>query len=199
MIIRFKEGFLYLLGILILAFGITLMVNANLGSAPWDLLSITISKETHLKVGTSSIVIQVVVLILTKIIFKTRLQIFSLVPAVLQGIFINYFLPITKNSVISPYVLLIGGCFISAIGISIYPFQGFSSNPIDNFTLEIHRCTKANLAKAKIISDVIPLMIVIILGSVPHFTTIIVYLMVPFFLNIIIRLKKILKEIKGLF
>lgn len=182
-----KRGVYYVLGIFILSVGVSLVVSASLGAGPWDLLSVTLGNRFSISVGTCLTIIQVTLLVLTMIIFKERLEILSVIPAVLQGLFMNVLLVIFARFTINPFILITVGSFVTAVGLSIYAFQGLSANPIDNFTMAIHRNSKMSVSKAKVISDLVPLVIVVIFGSIPHFTTIIVYLLVPFFLEIIIK------------
>lgn len=184
-----RNVLLYLIGLLILSIGVSMIVSANLGAAPWDLLSVTLSNKFQLTIGVWAIIVQLVMLIITKIIFKGPLEVLSVIPAIIQGVFMDLFTPIIKGLAVSPYALLILGCFVSAIGISIYAFQGMSSNPIDNFTVSIHKNSNTSLGKAKVISDFLPLIIIMLLGTIPHFTTIVVYFLVPFFLDLISKVK----------
>lgn len=180
-----KRVILYVIGIFILSLGISMIVSAGLGAAPWDLLSVAVGGRLSLSVGTSAIVIQIVVLFITKLIFKEKLEILSVIPVVIQGMFMNIMLVWLETVTMKPYVLLVLGSLISAIGVSIYAFQGLSSNPVDNFTLAIHRNLKLTLGKSKVVSDLLPLVIIVLLGVIPHYTTILVYLLVPFFLEIV--------------
>ncbi len=53
----FVKWLVFFMGLLIMSFGISLMIKANLGSAPWDVLHIGLYYQFGLSIGTWSIII----------------------------------------------------------------------------------------------------------------------------------------------
>src|SRR3954449_6124477 len=78
-------------GLLLCGTGVALMIDADLGLAPWDVLHQGIAKHAHLDIGTVAIIIGFVVLLLW-LPLKERLGIGTLCNVVLIGLTINVLL-----------------------------------------------------------------------------------------------------------
>lgn len=178
-----KHIVLYIIGIAILALGIRVIVDSDLGAAPWDLLTIGLFKKTGISIGSWQIVNNLLMIIATKVIFKKKWNFVCLIPGVLQGLLIDFYAPFIKTEYMDPYVALIFGCLLSAIGLTIYMNQGLSANAIDNFTFMIHSEKQVRMGTSKIISDSIPFIVIILLSIRIQIATILVYILVPVFMQ----------------
>lgn len=173
---------LYLIGLLILSFGISLVIKSGLGASPWDLLAIVLSDKTNIKIGSWSIVNQVLILLATSVIFCTKIKFSVIIPALIQGILMNLILSRINNLKVNPLILLLLGCALMALGLVIYTNQSFSANAIDNFTVTLRNEKKVSFGISKVITDLIPIILVMILGHRPTMFTILIYAIVPLFI-----------------
>ena len=105
-----------MVGLFIYGLGIACMVDANIGSAPWDVLAQGISVQSGFSYGLASIVVSVIVL-LTWIPLKVRPGIGSILNAICIGLFTDLWLPLVpKQTEFAP------GIFQFAIGMVIVAF-----------------------------------------------------------------------------
>ena len=183
-----KRLFWYFTGLMILSLGVTMIVSANLGASPWDLFTVALSSKTGITLGTAVVLIQATMIIVSKFLFKKPLNLFSIIPAFIQALFMDLLIVFNFNKLgLSPYMMLIVGSLLIAIALSIYPYQGYSANAVDDFTLNLNRIKKVRLGLAKIITDLIPLVIIFVMGVIPHWSSILVYFLVPLFVELVGR------------
>lgn len=175
---------LYLVGLLVLAFGISLVIKSNLGASPWDLLAIVLSDRTNIEIGSWSIMNQVLILLATSVIFRIKINFSVIVPAFIQGLLMNLILPRLSGLDMKPSILLLLGCALMALGLIIYTNQSFSANALDNFTVTLRNETRLSFGISKIITDLIPVVFVLFLGHRLTKFTILIYLLVPIFMYI---------------
>jgi hypothetical protein len=62
-------------GLYFLAFGVSVIIHANLGTATWDVLHIGLSKNFGLSIGRWVQIVGIFMVILTSFLEKTRIQI----------------------------------------------------------------------------------------------------------------------------
>lgn len=183
-----KRLFWYLMGLMILSLGVTIIVSANLGASPWDLFTVALSATSKLTLGVCVVLIQAAMILVSKFLFKKPLNLYSIIPAFIQGLFMDFLIIFDFNRLgINPYLMLVFGSLLIAIALSIYPYQGYSANAVDDFTLNLNRIKNVRLGLAKIITDLIPLIIIFLMGVFPHLSSILVYFLVPFFVEMVGR------------
>lgn len=180
-----KQVAYYVFGISILSLGIRFIVDSNLGAAPWDLLSYGLYSKIGISIGLWQIINNILMIITTKLIFKKKWNFICLIPGILQGMFIDAFAQFIHVGSYNPYVVLIVGCILSAIGLTIYMNQGLSANAIDNFTYMLHSEKGIKMGISKIICDSIPFTIVLILSINIQIATLLVYVLVPLFMQML--------------
>jgi uncharacterized protein len=132
---------IFLIGLLIMAFGIALMIKANIGSAPWDVLHIGLYYQFGLTIGTWSIIIGFFVIGLTVLLTKKRPLFGAFLNMFLVGIFIDFylFLPILKtpSSFMGKLVMLLIGIIIIGYGIGLYIGANCGAGPRDSLMLAL--------------------------------------------------------------
>jgi uncharacterized membrane protein YczE len=120
------------LGLLLCGTGVALMINADLGLAPWDVLHQGIAKHTGLPIGTVAIIVGFVVLLLW-LPLKERYGIGTLFNVVLIGLTINVLLDVLPEH--SPtgvrVAFLLVGAFLFGPGSGFYIGVGLGSGPRD--------------------------------------------------------------------
>ncbi|WP_209122850.1 YitT family protein [Alkalihalobacillus sp. BA299] len=144
---RKKLGFrwgIFMLGLVIMSFGISLMITADLGSAPWDVLHIGLTLQLGLTIGTWSIIMGFVIIGITALLTKEWPQLGAFVNMVLVGVFIDIFLffLITPDSFISKLIMLISGIIIIGYGMGLYIAPNCGAGPRDSLMLAITKKTK---------------------------------------------------------
>ena len=119
----FFQWFQVAAGLFVFAFGIHLTIYANIGLAPWDCMSMGLSKRTSLNFGTAVTIISLLVLAID-LLLKERIGFGTVMDALLTGPMIQFFqdlnpLPENRSVPVGVVCILVGFVFV-AIGMRIY-------------------------------------------------------------------------------
>lgn len=123
-----------LIGLLVFAFGLYLMIKANIGLQPWDCFAMGIAGKFGITYGRSSMIIGMAVLIID-VLLKERIGIGT----VLNGLFVGYFVDFYDWLHIVPeklpiwigIILVLIGMFIMALGYYMDMNPGLCFGPRD--------------------------------------------------------------------
>ncbi len=126
-----------------MSLGIALMIRAELGGAPWDVLHLGLSFQLGLTVGTWSIIMGVVILLLTTMLTKSLPQIGAFINMLFVGLFIDVFMWLisTPSYVFFQYIMLGLGIIIIGYGIGIYIAPRCGAGPRDSLMLALQEKT----------------------------------------------------------
>lgn len=122
-----------ILGLALFGFGIALMVLADLGLSPWEVLHQGVSRTTGVPIGTVGIITGILVLLLW-IPLRERVGIGTLCNVLVIGIVIDLTLwlaPIEPTATWHRWVLLIVGMVIIAVASGLYIGVGLGPGPRD--------------------------------------------------------------------
>jgi uncharacterized membrane protein YczE len=122
-----------LIGLVLFGFGIALMVLANLGLSPWEVLHQGISINTGIPIGTVGIITGMIVLLLW-IPLRERAGIGTVLNVLLIGVVIDLTLwlaPIEPTEAWHQWTLLIVGILIIAVASGLYIGVGLGPGPRD--------------------------------------------------------------------
>ncbi len=144
-----KQFYLRLLrlicGLILYALGIVVTLNANIGYAPWEVFHVGFSKTTGISLGTASILVGAIILILT-IMLGEKVGLGTILNMVLIGVFLDvilglHIIPSTHNFAIG-ILMLIAGLFIIALASYFYIGSAFGAGPRDSLMVALTRKTK---------------------------------------------------------
>jgi uncharacterized protein len=146
---KHKYG-LYVLGILILTLGITLTIQSDLGTSPFDALLVGLSLNVGLTVGSWEIIIALLLISCNSFLKRDRPEVLGLLTALITGIGIDLWLfllqsLITPEQWLSKLVCFGIGLVLVGIGTAIYLHTNFAPIPIDRLTLIIQELTRTNI------------------------------------------------------
>lgn len=133
--------FVFLGGLYLLAFGVSVIIQANLGTATWDVLHIGLSENFGLSIGRWVQIVGVVMVVLTSLLEKTRIQIGSVLNIVFVGFFLNQilaadFIPAPDTLTVRIIMLLVGVTIMGG-GSGMYVSSKIGAGPRDGMTLYI--------------------------------------------------------------
>jgi uncharacterized protein len=159
MSVTVKRGLFYLVGLLILSFGITMTILAGLGAGAWDALNVGLSLMTPFTVGNWVILVGIFLIILNAILSKRKPEILSLITIVILGFFIDFWLlfifpNVFITGVVLQYLVLTIGIVMMALGIATYLQAKFAVIPIDRFMFVLQDLFGVRLMVAKTIGEV---------------------------------------------
>ena len=114
-LIKMLKRIAYLVfGQLVIALGIVLVINSQLGAFPITLTNLSLSNLTGLSFGLISMLVELII-ILFCLIFKSKLGVATLFNGVLGGYFIDFtllFLPVPNQIIIKILYLLLGSIIL---------------------------------------------------------------------------------------
>ncbi|MFU1720049.1 YczE/YyaS/YitT family protein [Bacillus velezensis] len=136
----------YVLGIMILTFGISVTIQSDLGTSPFDALIVGLSVHAGLTVGSWEIIIAFLLICCNSMLKRQRPEFSGMMTAFITGIGIDMWL-FFLHRVITPELWYgKAGCFaiglvVIGIGTATYLHTNFAPIPVDRLTLIIRELT----------------------------------------------------------
>lgn len=169
-----RQIIILIISVIIIGFGASLTMKASLGIGAYDAAAMSISKTLVLKVGSVSMCINIICVLLQLIIVKKEfkpLQFLQIGVAVLSGVVINFFFySVFSEIVISNYIIrfimLVLGYIICAFSASIIMSINIVSLPLEGICLILSKKIGVNFGKVRQYADIVSILIVIILTLV---------------------------------
>ena len=178
-------------GLILYALGIVIMINANIGYAPWEVFHVGLAKTIGLSIGITSIIAGIVIVLIVTILGE-KLGLGTIASMILTGVFIDIiffinFIPIAKNLLIG-IIMLIAGLFILAVGSYFYIKSAFGVGPRDNLMVVLARRTKFPIGVCRSAIELLVTVIGWVLGGMVWIGTIISVIAIGFCIQITFRL-----------
>ncbi|CAI9388352.1 MULTISPECIES: YitT family protein [Bacillaceae] len=168
---------IFILGLLIMSLGIVLVITANLGSAPWDILNIGLHIQFGLTIGSWAIIVGFFILLIAAILSKKFPPFGALLNMVLVGIFIDFFLllpiMITPSALFNRWIMFLIGLIIMGYGMGIYISAKLGAGPRDSLMIVLSEKFGGSIAKTRLFMEAMVLIIGWILGGPVSWGTII--------------------------
>ncbi|MGL5754710.1 MAG: YczE/YyaS/YitT family protein [Paraclostridium sp.] len=185
--IRLMSGFVFC------ALGIVLMINANLGLAPWDVLHEGISKITGMTMGQSSILVGITVIAMD-IFLGENLGWGTILNMVTIGWFmdiliLNNLIPIA-NSISLGILMIALGMILMSIGCYLYIGAGVGSGARDGMMVAIQKRSGKSIRMVRNIIEVGVLIIGFLLGGTVGIGTVISSIGLGYCIQFIFKLFK---------
>ncbi|AHK50669.1 MULTISPECIES: YczE/YyaS/YitT family protein [Bacillus amyloliquefaciens group] len=136
----------YVLGIMILTFGISVTIQSDLGTSPFDALIVGLSVHAGLTVGSWEIIIAFLLICCNSMLKRQRPEFSGMMTAFITGIGIDMWL-FFLHRVITPELWYgKAGCFaiglvVIGIGTATYLHTNFAPIPVDRLTLIVRELT----------------------------------------------------------
>lgn len=155
-----------MIGLFLFGIGIAMMVRAEVGVAPWDVLAQGIVQQTDLAFGTVTIILSIVVLLLW-IPIRQKPGIGSVLNAILVGPFADMGLAVfrTPDSLLGRVVLMGLGIVIIGFATGLYIGARYGPGPRDGLMTGLHRVTGKPIWVVRTAIEVVVLAIGWMLGG----------------------------------
>lgn len=164
-----SQWLIFLVGLLVMAFGLVLMIKADIGSAPWDVFHIGLYKQFGLTIGTWSIIVGFFILFIAGILSKSWPQLGAFLNMLLVGIFIDLYMMLpfihTPNSFVGKIIMLIIGIIINGYGIGIYISAKCGAGPRDTLMLVLTSKTGWKVQHIRGVMEIVVLTLGFLLGG----------------------------------
>ncbi|MCX2741037.1 YczE/YyaS/YitT family protein [Pontibacter anaerobius] len=195
----------FFLGLILFGLGIAISVKVrHLGLHPWDVLNVAFSDKFGLSIGTWSVIVGMVLILISLFISRKYINIGTFLNALLIGPFMDFFLwldilPEASHTWFD-YVWLLLAILIIGMAGGLYVAGGIGAGPRDGFMLTISDRTKLSVSKARIAVESMVLVIGFLLGGPVHVVTFLyTFILSPVFqvsLNVFVKLREALSEEK---
>lgn len=193
---------IFIIGLLIFSLGISLAIKVDyLGLHPWDVLNVGFYDIFGLTIGSWSIIIGVVLIIVALILDHTYIKLGTFLNLFLIGMLVDFYLwtdllPEPSSLPFDIFIMLIG-IVLMGIGGGLYNAAGLGSGPRDGFMLSISDKTGYSIGRVRITVELIALVIGLIIGGpVFVFTFLFTFIQSPIFEYSYIRFNKIVESKK---
>jgi uncharacterized protein len=156
-----RRWLIFLAGLIVMSLGIVLMIEADLGVAPWDVLHIGLTKQIGLTVGSWSIIIGFCIITITSILNKEWPQLGVFLNMVFVGVFIDIFRIFidTPATTIGQYVMLLIGVIVCGYGIGLYIAPRCGAGPRDSLMIAITEKSGWKVQHVRLLMEIIVLTI----------------------------------------
>ena len=178
---------IYLFGLLIMSFGTVLLILADLGASPWDVLHIGLYYQFGLTIGSWNIITGFLVLAVSALLLKAIPQFGAFLNMILVGLFIDMYMLIpflhTPLTFLGQVVMFVCGLLINCYGMGIYISAQFGAGPRDSLMLAITSKTRWKVGSVRGVMEVLVLVIGWKLGGPVFWGTIMIGLMIGMIAN----------------
>lgn len=170
----------FFLGIILLSFGISLIIEANVGVTAWDVLHIGLRDTIGFTVGIWSIIVGIIVVTITLFIDRKMVYIGTILNMIFVGIFMDIFLSFlpTIDNVYLQYIILLLGTIASGVGAGLYITANLGSGPRDGLMLALSNRFHWSVRRIKTSMEIIVLIIGFYLGGPVFIGTLIVSILI---------------------
>ena len=175
-----RDFFVIQIGFALFGLSIATMIRSNLGTSPWALLEVAISKLTGITPGRMSILVGFVVLLLA-LALREKIGWGTLGNILFIGLWEDMFLgiiPSIENNVILQGSMLLVAIFMMGIASAIYIGVDAGAGPRDSLMLAVHRTTKLSIRLGRAIIEIIVVTVGFLLGGPLGFGTVIFALLI---------------------
>lgn len=162
--------FIFFLGLICFSTGIALAVNVQyLGIHPWEVLNVGLYNRFGLSIGSWSIIIGVVLILVTFILDKAYIHIGTFLNVFLVGIAVDFilwldFLPHAKNIYID-ILLLLCSMVMMGIGAGVNNAARIGSGPRDGFMLALSEKHNISIRSVRITMETAVVVLGILIGG----------------------------------
>ncbi|MEI7884589.1 MAG: hypothetical protein WCI30_04475 [Clostridia bacterium] len=176
-----------LIGLFVMSLAIVLLMQANVGYAPWEVFSAGVASLTKLRVGTVTVIVGLVI-VLIDYLAKEKMGFGTILNMLLLGGFMNLIngmqiIPLAVDVWQSALMLFIGLVLIG-IGSFLYMTAGFGAGPRDTFMVMLMRKTGLSLGICRGIVECTVALIGYLLGGQVGIGTIVIALSIGYFVQI---------------
>jgi uncharacterized membrane protein YczE len=154
----FLRDFLVIqIGFALFGLSIATMIRSNLGTSPWAVLEVAISKLTGITPGRMSIIVGFIVL-LGALALREKIGWGTISNILFIGLWEDLFLgmlPSVENNVILQMSMLLSAILMMGIASAIYIGVDAGAGPRDSLMLAVHRTTNLSLRLGRAIIEII--------------------------------------------
>lgn len=158
----FYRTLFFIIGLVIVSFGVSMTIKAGLGTGAWDALNVGLSETVGLTPGSWVVIVGIVLIFVNAALVKRRPDIAAVITLLITGVLIDFWiLRVFDELVVTGYgkqfAVFVLGMVMLSLGLAIYLQPRFPLIPIDNFMMALRERFGLNLMVAKTLGEVIAL------------------------------------------
>ena len=139
-----KNAVIATLGLMLFGVGLHMVIQANLGAAPWDVLFIGIADKLGTLYGNISIAFGVILILVDILLLKEHIGIGTIIDAIVVGKTVDFLnwtgiLPTMTGSILLRIVVIVVGFFIMGFSQYLYMKMALGYGPKDTFQIGLSR------------------------------------------------------------
>jgi uncharacterized membrane protein YczE len=168
----FKRLVFYFVGFFVTAAGITTILRSTLGAGAWDTVNSNLHELTGITLGTASMVINITILILIILYHKKTKFLFTVVPIIAIGLFIDLWDQLIYDdfsieTVPVKLLFYVVGTFLLTTGLSLTIVSGYPAMVFDELTIILMRIFKTeSFFKSRLAIELFAIFLASIIGLV---------------------------------
>ncbi|TMW73957.1 YczE/YyaS/YitT family protein [Alteribacter natronophilus] len=141
----------YIFGLVVMSLGVALIIRADLGASPWDVLHIGLTMQFGLTIGTWTVIMGFFMLITATMMTKEWPRAGAYLNMVLVGLFVDiHLLLISTPAVLAlQTAFLAGGILLMGLGIGIYISPRCGAGPRDSFMIAVSERTGMGVSRVR--------------------------------------------------
>jgi hypothetical protein len=170
--IRWYRVLKYVIGMIFIALGVVLVLRSDLGNSTWDTLHYAISKLCSITIGTATVGVACVFIVLVVWMNKDFKYLFMAIPVFMVGPLIDLFNLVIFESLspttfLQQLLLFISGLLLLPLGGALLIISTYPAGVFDEFMLAIMRLTKTkDLIKIRVIMEVSAVSTAFVIGLI---------------------------------
>jgi|AntRauTorckE6833_2_1112554.scaffolds.fasta_scaffold13687_2 hypothetical protein len=167
-----KRLVFYFVGFFVTAAGITTILRSTLGAGAWDTVNSNLHELTGITLGTASMVINITILILIILYHKKTKFLFTVVPIIAIGLFIDLWDQLIYDdfsieTVPVKLLFYVVGTFLLTTGLSLTIVSGYPAMVFDELTIILMRIFKTeSFFKSRLAIELFAIFLASIIGLV---------------------------------
>lgn len=168
-----RRSLLLCVGLFIMAFGVAFSIKAGLGTSPISSLPYVVSQFTPLSVGTATIVMHIVLILLQILLLRRQydpVQLFQLPVALVFGVLTDFSVwalrGITVGTYPAQWLLCVVGILLVGIGVSFEVTANVVTLAGEGMVLAVCKAFRVKFANAKVGFDVTLVLIACLLSLI---------------------------------
>ncbi|WP_053217201.1 YczE/YyaS/YitT family protein [Virgibacillus senegalensis] len=173
----------FIAGLIVLSFGISLTITADLGVGAWDAVNVGLSELTDFTVGNWVMIIGVVLIGVNAWLTRERPDYFAIVTILVVGMMIDFWLLVVMeawelNGALIQAVILVVGILVLALGVALYLQPKLSLNPVDGLMVSLQKRWNLPLLAAKTTTEGLALVAALLIGGPVGIGTIVILVVI---------------------
>lgn len=162
-----KKIIIIVVGSIVAAYGITLALYAGFGGATLAVLWQGISKTFHISIGTSSMIVGIIMIIFVFFYDKSQIQIGTILYQIVYSICVDLFMNVhiySKYIWVNILIMLLG-VILFAIGTGVYAAASLGRGSYEALTFSLAEKNGWQVKVVRIVLDIIMVIVGVMLGG----------------------------------